>query len=203
MKNINCQNTHIVPSKIICVGRNYAEHIEELGNETPSQPVIFLKPNSAIATELYTNEQEEIHYEAEICFSIKDNNIYAVGIGFDLTKRQLQSALKDKGLPWERAKAFDDSAVFSEFIPLVHPVESLQMKLLIQDQLQQHADYDLMIRKPESLLREVQQFMTTVDGDILMTGTPKGVGKLQKGYQYSLALYSNGDLLISQNWLAH
>ncbi len=106
------------PSKVVCVGRNYAEHVKELNNAMPDQMVVFNKPNTSITTQLNSYHQEPLHYEGEICFSIKNGEIDAVGFGLDLTKRELQSALKAKQLPWERAKAFDGSAVLSKFVSL-------------------------------------------------------------------------------------
>ena len=174
MNTIHLDNSLITPSKIICVGRNYVEHIEELNNEIPIEPVIFLKPNSAINQNLLSGSDELHHYEGEICFLIKNNTLHAVGVGLDITKRQLQSKLKEKGLPWERAKAFDGSAVFTDFIQIKVSITSLIMELLINDQLVQEANYDLMIYKPETLLSNIQAFMSCEDGDIIMTGTPRG-----------------------------
>ena len=111
MKTIQLNNKAITPSKIVCIGRNYVEHIKELDNETPSEPVIFCKPNSAISDEIDLDKNDEIHYEGEICFVVMNNQLAGVGFGLDLTKREVQSKLKTKGLPWERAKAFDGSAV--------------------------------------------------------------------------------------------
>ena len=190
------------PSKIVCIGRNYVEHIQELNNEVPSEPVIFVKPNSAISTTLIAGDEETHHYEAEICFLIKNNQLQGVGMGLDITKRETQSRLKAKGLPWERAKAFNGSAVFSDFIKLEVPLESLQLSLSINDVLTQQASYELMIYKPHIILEEVQSFMSFEDGDILMTGTPKGVGKYHQGDQFKMELYSQETLLLSQNWQA-
>ena len=112
----------ITPSKIVCVGRNYVEHIQELNNDVPDQMVLFIKPNSAISPTLRCYHQEPLHYETELCFMVVDGAFKAASVGLDLTKRQLQSQLKIKGLPWERAKGFDGSALFSEFVSI--PQES-------------------------------------------------------------------------------
>ncbi|RTZ66319.1 MAG: FAA hydrolase family protein [Aquificaceae bacterium] len=202
MKTINIATSQLSPSKIICIGRNYVEHIQELDNDIPSEPVIFLKPNSAISEQLIAGKEETHHYEGEICFLIKNNQLYGVGLGLDITKRQLQSRLKEKGLPWERAKAFDGSAVFSDFICLDVAVESLRMMLYRNDALKQHANYTLMMNKPNDLLQEIQQFMSTEDGDIIMTGTPKGVGEYHQGDTFTMHLYSADNLLLSQTWQA-
>ncbi len=145
MNQIYFAGQSITPSKIVCIGRNYVEHIKELNNEMPDQAVIFVKPNSAISEQILSDEHEPIHYEAEISFIIEKGGLLGVGIGLDLTKRGVQSKLKDKGLPWERSKAFDNSAVFSEFINLTDSVEGLSMQLLINGELIQHANYQLMI----------------------------------------------------------
>ena len=118
MNTVVVGNRVVVPSKVVCVGRNYVAHIKELNNEIPEDMVLFIKPNSAISDVLKSFHHEAIHYEAELCFLFEGGVFIAVGLGLDLTKRSLQSELKAKGLPWERAKAFDGSAVMSQFIPI-------------------------------------------------------------------------------------
>ncbi len=200
MKTVKYGQNQVTPSKLVCVGRNYVEHIKELDNEMPSEPVIFLKPNSAISGSLYLDPLEDIHYETEITFMVSNSQIMAVGIGFDLTKRDVQTRLKAKGLPWERAKSFDRSAVFSEFVPFDLDMAGLSLKLFINDQLIQFASYDLMIYKPDQLLENIQQFMTLADGDLLLTGTPKGVGKLKLGDRFTAKLYHYQRLLVMEQW---
>lgn len=107
MNSVTCSNEPIVPSKIVCIGRNYSEHIEELGNATPKRMVVFIKPNSSISETLTSYHGEQVHYEAEICFLVKKEELFAVGVGIDLTKRALQKELREEGLPWERAKSFE------------------------------------------------------------------------------------------------
>ena len=201
MKSIKFNGKEIQPSKVVCVGRNYVEHIKELNNEMPTEPVIFIKPNSAISNNLHTNETEEIHYEGEICFLINNGQIQGVGFGLDLTKRKVQSTLKNKGLPWERAKAFDKSAVFSEFVDCGE-LQSYRMELYINNELIQVASYDLMIHKPDALLNDITQFLTLEDGDIIMTGTPKGVGVVKLGDKFTAKLFSNDNLIIESSWTA-
>lgn len=200
MNQINTAGTMSSPSKVVCIGRNYVEHIKELNNEMPDQMVFFVKPNSAITDSINSDDEEPIHYEAELSFVIENKQIVSVGLGLDLTKRGLQRVLKDKGLPWERAKAFDKSAVFSEFQPFTGSVEALSMQLLINDTVIQHADYDLMIHKPEQIINEVASFMSFEDGDILMTGTPKGVGVANQGDHFTGRIYQGEALLIEQQW---
>jgi 2-keto-4-pentenoate hydratase/2-oxohepta-3-ene-1,7-dioic acid hydratase in catechol pathway len=202
MNSINIAGKKSYPSKIVCIGRNYVDHIKELNNEIPDQAVIFVKPNSAIDNQLVSDNNEAIHYEAEISLVIENNKITAVGIGFDLTKRGVQANLKSKGLPWERAKAFDKSAVFSDFVHFSDDVDRLSMQLLINNKLIQHASYDLMIHKPAEIIQEVSTFMSFSDGDILMTGTPKGVGVFSAGDVFIGRLYQGEALLIEQQWQA-
>jgi len=202
MNQIKIAGRLLSPAKVVCIGRNYVEHIKELNNETPEQMVFFVKPNSAMTETIISGSEEPVHYEAEISFVIENNAISAVGVGLDLTKRSLQSKLKAKGLPWERAKAFDKSAVFSQFAPFSGQLETLSMQLLINDRVIQHANYALMINKPIEILNEVRTFMSFNEGDILMTGTPKGVGIINKGDHFIGRIYQGDTLLLEQQWVA-
>ena len=190
------------PNKIVCVGRNYVEHIQELNNEVPEEPVLFIKPNSAISTELYTDDEASIHYESEICFVIEQDRLAAVGIGLDLTRRDLQTRLKAKGLPWERTKAFVASAVFSEFVSFSSDCSQLRLEMRINDHLVQFASYDLMIQKPEFLLAEIAGIFSWQDGDLLMTGTPKGVGAVKPGDKFTATLFEGETILVTAEWIA-
>ncbi|AKF25988.1 2-keto-4-pentenoate hydratase [Sulfurovum lithotrophicum] len=201
MKTVKYLNEHLPVSKVVCIGRNYIEHIEELGNEIPKNMVVFNKPNSAISNKLYYFS-EQCRFEGEICFLIRHGEITGVGFGLDLTHADIQKHLKKKGLPWERAKAFDKSAVLSDFVPLNDPVESLHMKLYINDVLVQSAEYDLMIYKPHTMLEEIQQFMTLEDNDIIMSGTPKGVSTYRVGDRFLGQIYAGEKLLIEVEWIA-
>lgn len=192
----------VTPSKIICIGRNYVDHINELNNEVPDEVVVFLKPNSAISDELYSFKQEPLHYEGEICFLFENDRFSAVGFGLDITKRALQSKLKAKGLPWERAKAFDGSALFSPFIEMTEIGPSLTIQLDINGTNIQSGSISLMIYKPDEILQELNTFLTLNHGDIVMTGTPKGVGIIKRGdiYKGTITL---GDKVITQaEWTA-
>lgn len=208
MNTVNFEGQTASPTKVVCIGRNYVDHIKELNNEIPTEPVVFIKPNSAISDELSTgldpigNPKDQIHYEAEICFLVQNNQLAGIGVGLDLTKRQVQTVLKAKGLPWERAKAFDGSAVFSEFISCEQDLSDYEMLLTINNNITQQATVDLMINKPNTLLTEVASFMSFTDGDILMTGTPKGVGEVHKDDIFHLQLLQKGEVMISKTWHA-
>ncbi|MCP4875152.1 MAG: fumarylacetoacetate hydrolase family protein [Gammaproteobacteria bacterium] len=204
MKTIQLESEAIAPSKIVCIGRNYLAHIKELGNETPDEMVIFNKPNSSVSTQLHASRDgETLHYEGEICFIVGDAGLRAVGFGLDLTRRKLQSKLKAKGLPWERAKAFDGAACFSDFVVLGDiELESLSLQLEINGELCQEGGYELMMHKPDQILDGIQQFMTLENGDIIMTGTPQGVGQVQTGDHFAGRIKSGSRLLVSQEWRA-
>ena len=191
------------PGKIVCVGRNYEEHITELGSERPDAMVLFLKPASAMSNQLNAEIEETLHYEGEICFTVRDGQFDRVGFGLDLTKRTLQSKLKQKGLPWERSKAFNGAACFSDFVTFNNnDIEKLHLKLEINQDLIQAGGYDLMIYKPDEILREIKSFMSLDDGDIVMTGTPKGVGEVKRGARFEGSIYAGDSLLISEQWTA-
>jgi len=190
------------PGKIVCVGRNYAAHIEELKNEVPDEMVVFSKPNSAISDQLIAIHQEAINYEGELSFVIEGGRFVAVGFGLDLTKRALQEKLKAKGLPWERAKAFDGAALFSPFVRISEVDPALTLELEINGTTVQKADTSLMLYKPASILEEISSFMTLNDGDIVMTGTPKGVGIIQPGDQYCGKITLRDKIVTQAEWIA-
>ncbi|MDO9275018.1 MAG: fumarylacetoacetate hydrolase family protein [Lutibacter sp.] len=181
--------------KIICIGRNYAKHIAELQNEKPLNPVIFLKPDSAI---LPKNQpffippfSKEVHYEVEILVKINKVGKHIsqkfahkyydeIGLGIDFTARDVQDDCKAKGLPWEKAKAFDGSAVIGEFFPKesLGDLNNLNFKLQKNNQIVQDGNTNAMLWKIDELIAYVSQFFTLKKGDILFTGTPEGVGKV-------------------------
>jgi 2-keto-4-pentenoate hydratase/2-oxohepta-3-ene-1,7-dioic acid hydratase in catechol pathway len=223
VKGLTEKKQLFTPSKIICIGRNYVEHIQELGNEVSDDMVVFIKPNSAISTQLSAFHQEPVHYEAELCFMVDNGRLAAVGLGLDLTKRSLQNTLKAKGLPWEKAKAFDGSAVLSDFILLDSQWDQKDSALAwcfefeIDGVLAQWGYSELMMYSPLAIIDGLNEFITLEDGDIIMTGTPKGVGELTAGCHYQLSLWQAqigqdpqaekseikiGPKLVSKEWLA-
>lgn len=189
----------ITPSKVVCIGRNYVEHIKELNNETPDTMVVFNKPNSAITNTLQYFTPDT-RFEGEICFFIEDKKIAGIGFGLDLTKANIQNKIKEKGWPWERAKAFDGSAVLSDFVKFDGDVTKLRLELFINDTLIQYATYDLMIYKPAQMLEEIQTFMSLEDGDIIMSGTPKGVATYNVGDIFVGKIYEDEKLLVETTW---
>jgi len=201
MNSVKWDGKAVYPSKVVCIGRNYAEHIKEFDNEPDQDPVIFLKPNSAISNEVYSSKSELIHYEGEITFLISCGDLSGIGFGLDLTKRDLQYQLKTKGWPWERAKAFDRSAVFSEFVTFNGDISALRMEFYINDVLVQHGNYDLMLSKPAQMLEEAKSFLTFEDGDLLMTGTPKGVGTVNPGDRYLGKIFEKDKLVVQGSWV--
>ncbi|MCB9096826.1 MAG: fumarylacetoacetate hydrolase family protein, partial [Arcobacter sp.] len=139
-------------------------------------------------------------YEAEISFLIEDDKITGVGFGLDLTLREVQSKLKEKGLPWERAKAFDGSAVFSKFKSFSDDVSKIGIELYINGELKQKGDYSLMINKPIDIIKEAKTFLSFEDGDILMSGTPKGVGAFKKGDIFLGKILYENKVLIEETF---
>jgi len=199
---VHCQGRAIAPSKIVCIGRNYVAHIAELGNDVPEEMVVFLKPNSALGDTLHAARDEPLHYEGEIAFLVEGGQLAAVGFGLDLTKRGLQSRLKAQGLPWERAKAFDGAALFSEFVPLALPVEQLALELWVDGALRQQGGVTLMMYQPQAILGNLAGFMSLEDGDIIMTGTPAGVGEILSGQHFQGRVLGAGSVLIEKSWTA-
>ncbi|MEH0740553.1 fumarylacetoacetate hydrolase family protein [Vibrio cholerae] len=204
MTSIKLGSSEITPSKIVCIGRNYIEHIHELGNAVPEQMVVFNKPASAITSTLSSFHQEPLHYEAEICFVVTNGEYSHVGLGLDLTKRGLQSSLKGKGLPWERAKAFDGSAVLSRFMPLDGiEVNALSIELYINCVRVQKGAVTQMIYSPQAILQELGSYTTLYDGDVVMTGTPQGVGEVHSGDRFLARLKTDDTTLMEIEWIAH
>jgi len=182
--------------KIICIGRNYTEHIKELANEKPTEPVVFLKPDSAILPKkmpfFIPAFSNTIHYEVEVLVKINRVGKHIqtkfahkyydeIGLGIDFTDRELQSKLKSKGLPWEKAKAFDGSAVIGEFYPKEKfNLENISFQLFKNEELVQDGNTANMLWKIDELIAYVSQFFTLKKGDIIFTGTPAGVGATQE-----------------------
>ena len=201
MKTVVVDGKRVAPSKVVCIGRNYVEHIQELNNEIPTSMVIFMKPNSAVS-EVLVSGKNPLHYEGEISFLIKQGRVSAVGFGLDLTNRTLQNALKEKGLPWERAKAFNGAGVFSSFVSIDESeVEKLSMRLWINGVLTQEGGVDLMIHKPLEIIEEINSFSSLIDNDIVMSGTPKGVGSFKSGDIFVGKIFVGKKEILSKEWI--
>jgi 2-keto-4-pentenoate hydratase/2-oxohepta-3-ene-1,7-dioic acid hydratase in catechol pathway len=184
--------------KVLAVGRNYVEHIKELENEKPDDPVIFSKPDTALIKNngafYYPSFSKDVHHEVEIILKIskEGKNIdpkfahkyyEEIGIGIDFTARDLQSKLKEKGLPWELAKAFDGSAPISEFVPKTNypDLHNIDFSLKVNGEERQKGNTSLMLFKFEYIISYISRFITLKKGDIIFTGTPKGVSPVKIG----------------------
>lgn len=181
--------------KITCIGRNYANHIAELQNERPEEPVIFLKPDSAVLPDkapfVIPDFSSDIHHEIEVIVKINKLGKYIdpkfahkyydeIGLGIDFTARDVQNKLKEKGLPWEKAKAFDGSAIIGDFIPKneFSSTENITFELTNNGQTVQKGNTANMLWKIDEIIAYVSQFFTLKKGDIIFTGTPEGVAKV-------------------------
>ncbi|MDH3698329.1 MAG: fumarylacetoacetate hydrolase family protein [Flavobacteriaceae bacterium] len=181
--------------KLLCIGRNYAAHIEELANERPEDPVVFIKPDSSVLPkeqDFYIPDfTSDVHYEVEVLVKIKkvgkhiDHKFAGtyydeVGLGIDFTARDLQADLKAKGLPWEKAKGFDGAAVIGKWLPKssFSDMNNMNFSLRLNDELVQQGNTGHMLWKIDELIAYVSQFFMLKKGDILFTGTPAGVGKV-------------------------
>ncbi len=184
--------------KILAIGRNYAAHIEELNNERPDEPVIFTKPETALilknAPFYYPDFSKNIHYEVEILLRICKNGKYidkkfahnyydAIGVGIDFTARDLQDKAKEKGLPWALAKGFNGSAPISKFIEKSEfkDIKNLNFSLNIDGGQKQIGNTSLMLFDYEEIISYISRFIMLKKGDIIFTGTPKGVGAIEIG----------------------
>ena len=184
--------------KIICIGRNYADHISELNNEKPEEPVIFMKADSSVLLKKFPfvipEFTNDVHHEVELLVKINKVGKYIdkkfahkyydeIGLGIDFTARDLQSKLKEKGLPWEISKAFDGSAVISDFLPKNNfsSLENVNFELKKNNEVVQTGNSELMLWKIDELISYISQYFTLKKGDIIFTGTPKGVSKVSAG----------------------
>ena len=183
---------------IFCIGRNYVAHAQELGNEVPTSPVIFMKPSASLLADgknftipSFTND---LHYEGELVLRVskQGKNLKAVNVidycdaitvGIDFTARDLQAKLKEKGLPWEKAKAFDDSAVLGKWTPLTAAIldQPIRFSLHKNATVVQDGDSSLMIFSLATILESITEYFTIYPGDLIYTGTPVGVGPTLKG----------------------
>lgn len=186
--------------KVVCIGRNYAEHARELNNEVPAEPLLFMKPATALAPLeapiQLPRDRGRVHYETEIAVLIGErltgvdeqgaqHGIVGIGLALDLTLRDVQDALKAKGHPWERAKGFDGACPVSTFLTpaTVGDLTDVQVRLSINDEVRQDGNSQQMITPILKLISYISDWFTLEPGDIVLTGTPAGVGELHAGDQ--------------------
>ncbi len=184
--------------KIICIGRNYADHIKELDNAKPTEPIIFLKPDTAILLKkqpfFIPEFSNDVHHEVELLVRINKIGKHIdqkfahkyydeIGLGIDFTARDLQQQLKEKGLPWEKAKSFDGAAVIGNFINKEHfkDVNNIDFSLKRNESTVQKGNSMLMMWKIDALIEYISKYFTLKIGDIIFTGTPAGVGRVEAG----------------------
>lgn len=182
--------------KIICIGRNYSDHVKEMGNSISKSPIFFLKPNSALLPKrnpfFIPNFSNEIHYEVELVYKIKkvgksidqsfSKNYYSeIGLGIDFTARDLQEECKKNGHPWEIAKSFDQSALVSENFMDLNSLNKLNFSLLKNGEIVQESNANKMIFNIDQIISYVSNYMTLKTGDLIFTGTPSGVGPIKIG----------------------
>lgn len=190
-------------TKVVCVGRNYAEHARELNNPVPDEPILFIKPESSVVDlhQPLRIPAEDCHYETEVAVLIGAElanastevvlqGVAGIGLALDLTRRELQSKLKAKSHPWEIAKAFDGACPLSRFVPLIEfdDLTDIHFSLTINDVLQQEASTQDMLTAIVPLISYMSRFFTLRPGDVVLTGTPKGVGELKAGDRMTLTL---------------
>ena len=198
--------------KILAVGRNYSEHAKELNNPVPTEPVVFLKPDTALLREgkpfFHPDFSNDIHYEVELVIKIGKegkhiaekfalNYIESIGIGIDFTARDIQEKCKQKGLPWEIAKAFDHSAPIGNFVNIAEfkDLKNISFSLKKNDEIVQSGNSSDMIFSFEQIISYLSKRFTLKKGDLIFTGTPAGVGKINIGDKYQA--YIENQLLLS------
>ena len=211
---IKASDTVFNVGKIICLGRNYLDHIRELGNKVPDRAVIFCKPASSIIADGGTinipEYSNDCHHELELALLVgktgkkieeKEALSYLAGYGvaLDLTLRDLQTELKNKGLPWEIAKGFDTSCPLSDFVTVesVENPNDIHLTLKVNGQLRQQGSTAQMMRSVEEIIAEVSTFYTLEPGDIILTGTPAGVSRIESGDQLEGSIEQVGTLKVS------
>lgn len=184
MPHINLSNGTTRPvNTIYCIGRSYVEHIHELGNSVPDEPLVFLKPNSSLCTGdtlTLPDFSNNIHYETEVVLSIGDNGTIDVAVGLDLTARDVQEICKQKGLPWLKAKGFKNACWVGTFSPL-KPNHDYTILLSVNDETRQHDSTAKLMYSFAEMIRYLDTLYGVQVGDLIFTGTPKGVGKLDSG----------------------
>ena len=198
--------------KIFCIGRNYADHVKEMGNELPDEPVIFMKPKSALVqnhTPFYYPEfTNELHFECELVVRISKNGKYiqekhaqnyynAISVGIDFTARDIQNHLREKRLPWEKAKSFDNSAAVGTFVDMTPAINknNINFSLAKNKEIVQNGNSGDMIFSIDAIISNISNYFSLNIGDLIFTGTPAGVGECMVGD--SLEAYLEKDCLLT------
>lgn len=216
MKTVSIPATdhEYIIGKILCIGRNYVDHIKELGNETPAAPVVFMKPSTAVVGNgeavVIPACSNECHYEAELAVLIgadgKDipeaealAHVAGYGVAIDMTLRDVQDNLKKKGLPWEIAKGFDSSCPLSDFIPAgaVADPQNLTIRLVLNGEERQNGSTGLMINPVAKIISYLSGIFTLEEGDIILTGTPAGVGRVVAGDRMEASIAGVGSVCVT------
>jgi len=214
MHTVKFDSQNIPIGKIVCIGRNYAEHIKELGNQMPDKPVIFIKPASSLVssggTVVIPGYSDDCHHEIELAVLIgktaKDvtaetalDYVSGYAVALDLTLRDVQGVQKSKGLPWEIAKVFDTSCPLSDFVPKsqVDNPQELQLKLTVSGEVRQNGNTRDMMRSIAELIAATSSYFTLEEGDVLLTGTPSGVGRIVSGDRLEASIEQVGMLSVS------
>ena len=215
MKTVSIPTTdnEYIIGKILCIGRNYVDHIKELGNEAPTAPVVFMKPATAVIGNgeqvVIPSYSSDCHYEAELAVLIgrdgkdideSDALTYVAGYGvaIDMTLRDVQDNLKKRGLPWDIAKGFDTSCPLSDFVPAdrVADPQNLTIRLLLNGQERQNCSTGLMINRVARIISYLSGIFTLEEGDIILTGTPAGVGRVQSGDRLEAVIEGVGTVAV-------
>ena len=214
MHTVKLGKNDVPVGKIVCIGRNYVEHIKELGNQVPDKPVIFIKPASSIigdgGTIIIPPHSSDCHHEVELAVLMgtraKDidsadalGHVAGYAVALDLTLRDLQGVQKQKGLPWEIAKAFDTACPLSDFVPAdrIEDPQQLWIRLKVNDELRQDGNTGEMMRSVAELIAAASTYFTLEEGDILLTGTPSGVGRIVSGDRLVAMIEKVGTLKVS------
>ncbi|GAB4365089.1 MAG: fumarylacetoacetate hydrolase family protein [Calditrichia bacterium] len=211
--NINFKNKTIPVQRVFCIGRNYVAHVEELRNELPESPVVFFKPSQCLVAVgekiAYPPHGRELHYEGELVVLVGKSGralsqteardfVGGLSLGLDLTLRDVQDQLKAKGLPWEKAKCFEQSAPIGDFIPFHEAMDltNISFTCRVNGELRQEGHSSKMIFPIERLIVELSKIWMLREGDLIYSGTPAGVGPLKKGDEITL----HSDLIGSFSW---
>ena len=207
-------DNEFIIGKILCIGRNYVDHIKELGNEAPSSPVVFMKPASAVIgngeSVVIPPYSQECHYEAELAvlIGLEGKNITEAdalshvagyGVAIDMTLRDVQDTLKKKGLPWDIAKGFDSSCPLSDFVPVdqVADPQALTIQLFLNGEERQNGSTGLMINSVAKLISYLSGIFTLEEGDVILTGTPAGVGRVVAGDKMEAHINGVGSIRVA------